>query len=196
VGRGLTAQLKAFPSFVFYLSPMRVHLLEPDTMTAVEQRRHVRRRTFKAAQIAFGESAPILECVTYDLSACGVRLRLSTTYGIPHEFDLIIDGNRRPARSVWRTPGEIGVVFPATSQRGADFGRRGQDIAPLLALLKMASERWPVSGNENISESELLERDRILLELWPEACRRTGVPVHEFPMGVIRLWQQKMGWPN
>jgi hypothetical protein len=36
----------------------------------------------------------------------------------------------------------------------------------------------------------------MLLEMWPEACRRTGVAVHEFPIGVIRLWQQKMGWAN
>jgi hypothetical protein len=32
--------------------------------------------------------------------------------------------------------------------------------------------------------------------MWPEACRRTGVPVHEFPIGVIKRWQQEMGWPN
>jgi hypothetical protein len=171
--------------------------LELNTMTAAtEQRRQVRKRVFKAAQIVFGESAPMLECVTYDLSAHGVRLRLSTTYGIPHEFDLVIDGNRRPARSVWRTPNEIGVVFPKATPRGADLHQHGQDIAPLLALLKMAAERWPTTDDEIISESEVLRRDQVLLELWPEACRRTGVPVHEFPIAVIRRWQQKMGRPN
>jgi hypothetical protein len=166
-------------------------------MTAmVEQRRHVRKRVFKAAQIALGEAASVLECVTYDLSARGVRLRLSTTYGIPHEFDLIIDGSRRPARAVWRTSKEIGVIFREATQHHFAPGQHAQDIAPLLALLKMASERWPASGDENISEIELLRRDQTLLELWPEACRRTGVPVHEFPVGVIKRWQKKMGRPN
>ena len=29
-----------------------------------------------------------------------------------------------------------------------------------------------------------------------KASRRTGVPVHEFPIGVIKRWQQEMGRPN
>jgi hypothetical protein len=32
--------------------------------------------------------------------------------------------------------------------------------------------------------------------MWPEACQRAGIPVHEFPNGVIKRWQQEMGWPN
>ena len=71
-----------------------------------------------------------------------------------------------------------------------------KDIVPLIELLKMAAERWPRSADDEISETELFRRDQTLLELWPEACRRTGVGVHEFPPGVIKRWQQEMGRAN
>ena len=35
-----------------------------------------------------------------------------------------------------------------------------------------------------------------LLEMWPEACRRTGVGRREFPRGVIKLWKQRLGKAN
>ena len=58
-----------------------------------------------------------------------------------------------------------------------------QDIAPLLALLKMAAEQWPSSEVREVSQSELLRRDQALLKMWPEACRRVGVEAREFPRG-------------
>ena len=67
-----------------------------------------------------------------------------------------------------------------------------KDIAPLLALLKMAACQWPSSQFGEVSESELFRRDQVLLEMWPEACRRVGVTEREFPRGVIRRWQQEM----
>jgi len=171
--------------------------MNQDAMAALaEQRRHFRKRVFRSAQIVLSEEAPKLECKVIDLSAQGVRLRLSTTYGIPHEFDVIIDGKRKPSRSVWRTNTEMGVMFSDASQRSADFTRHERDIVPLIELLKMAEEKWPSSESDEISETELLSRDQALLDMWPEACRRTGVLVHEFPIGVIKRWQQEMGWPN
>lgn len=161
-----------------------------------EQRRHLRKQVFIAAQIVFSGTAPTLECTARDLSVQGVRLRLSTTYGIPDRFDVIIDGKRKPARSIWRTCTEIGVMFSDTPQRPAESIQNERDIAPLLELLKMAAEKWPSSDDASIPESELLKRDQALLDMWPEACRRTGIPVHEFPIGVIKRWQQEMGWPN
>ena len=161
-----------------------------------EQRRHLRKQVFIAAQIVFSGTAPTLECTARDLSVQGVRLRLSTTYGIPDRFDVIIDGKRKPARSIWRTCTEIGVIFSDAPQRSAEFIQNERDIAPLLELLKMAAEKWPSSDGAIIPESELLKRDQALLDMWPEACRRTGIPVHEFPIGVIKRWQQEMGWPN
>ena len=72
----------------------------------------------------------------------------------------------------------------------------GKDIAPLLELLKMAAERWPRSEGDYICQSELFREDHSLLEMWPEACRRTGVGRREFPPGVIKLWKQRLGRAN
>jgi hypothetical protein len=164
--------------------------------TLAEKRRHFRVRVFRPAQIVLSESAPKLECKALDLSAQGVCLHLSTTYGIPHEFDVIIDSKRTPGRSVWRTYTKIGVMFSENSQESSDFIRCERDIAPLIELLKMAAEKWPSSESDHISETELFCRDQTLLEMWPEACRRTGTGGREFPSGVIKLWKQRMGRAN
>jgi hypothetical protein len=60
-----------------------------------------------------------------------------------------------------------------------------KDIAPLVALLKMAACEWPSSEPGEVSESELFRRDQALLEMWPEACRRVGLEEREFPSAVI-----------
>ena len=70
---------------------------------------------------------------------------------------------------------------------------QNKDIAPLLALLKMAAFLWPTSEAGEVSESESLRRDQALLEMWPEACRRVGLEAREFPPGVIERWRQIMG---
>ncbi len=71
-----------------------------------------------------------------------------------------------------------------------------KDIATLIELLRMEAERWPHSGPGRVSQSEQFRQDRFLLEMWPEACRRTGVGRRDFPTGVIRLWKQKLGVAN
>jgi hypothetical protein len=75
---------------------------------------------------------------------------------------------------------------------------QNQDLAPLLALLKMAADQWPSSEIGEVSQSEMFRRDQALLKMWPEACRRVGVEAREFPRAVIRRWQQEMsgGLPN
>lgn len=159
-----------------------------------ERRTQRRQRVFKNAAILVTDSSPKLECAVRDLSPQGGCLHFSTTYGIPHQFDVLIDGRRRRCRSVWRTYTEIGVTFLEGTERTNCLHEI--DIVPLIELLKMAAEKWPSSEVADVSESELFQRDQMLLEMWPEACRRTGVTVHEFPIGVIRHWQQKMGWAN
>ena len=67
------------------------------------------------------------------------------------------------------------------------------DIAALIELLKMAAELWPRSHADEVSQYDLFCRDQTLLEMWPEACRRTGVGGREFPLGVIKLWKQSLG---
>jgi hypothetical protein len=71
-----------------------------------------------------------------------------------------------------------------------------QDVAALLELLKMATERWPCSRSDSVSQSEQFRKDRTLLEMWPEACRRSGVGERAFPPGVIKLWRESLGRAN
>jgi hypothetical protein len=74
------------------------------------------------------------------------------------------------------------------------------DIAALIELLKMSDERWPQSGRGSgsgaVSPRDLLREDHSLLEMWPEACRRTGAAGREFPSGVIELWKRRLGRAN
>ena len=65
-----------------------------------------------------------------------------------------------------------------------------KDVATLIELLKMAAERRPRSEAGQVSQSEQFCEYRFLLQMWPEACRRTGVGSREFPPGVIKLWKQ------
>ena len=61
-----------------------------------EQRRHFRKRGFRPAHIVLSEKAPKLECAALDLSVQGVRLRVSTTYGIPHGSMSLLMASGRP----------------------------------------------------------------------------------------------------
>ena len=80
--------------------------------------------------------------------------------------------------------------------KGIAMDAHKQDVATLIELLKMAAERWPRSEADQVSQSELLREDYSLLEMWPEACRRTGVGRREFPPGVIKLWKERLGRVN
>jgi hypothetical protein len=71
-----------------------------------------------------------------------------------------------------------------------------QDVAALIELLRMAGERLPRCQTDRASQSELIREDHSLLEMWPEACRRTGVGRREFPPEVIKLWKQSLGRAN
>ena len=68
-----------------------------------------------------------------------------------------------------------------------------KDIVALVELLNMAADRWPRSGTGQVSQSELFRRNQHLLEMWPEACRRTGVGGRQFPAGAIKLWKEGLG---
>ena len=76
-----------------------------------EKRTAVRRRVLKSAFIVISEKAPKLECSVRNLSDTGAALQVSTTIGIPQNFDLIVDGMRRRCHSQWRTDTKIGVMF-------------------------------------------------------------------------------------
>jgi hypothetical protein len=80
--------------------------------------------------------------------------------------------------------------------KGIVMNTHEQDVATLIELLKMAAERWPRSETNQVSPIELFREDHSLLEMWPEACRRTGAGRREFPPGVIKLWKQRLGRTN
>jgi hypothetical protein len=71
-----------------------------------------------------------------------------------------------------------------------------KDVATLIELLRMAAERWPHSETDEISPSDLFREDESLLEMWPEACRRTGGVGRDFPPEVIKLWKRRLGSVN
>ncbi|HET9717688.1 MAG TPA: hypothetical protein VFP60_16030 [Pseudolabrys sp.] len=71
--------------------------------------------------------------------------------------------------------------------------KNDKDIAALIELLKMAADQWPRSEDGEVSQSESFREDQSLLQMWPEACRRTGVAGREFPPGVIKLWKRSLG---
>ena len=95
------------------------------------------------------------------------------------------------------TAASVGMSkFLHITKGGVVMNTDKQDVATLIELLKMAAERWPRSEADQVSQSELLREDHSLLEMWPEACRRTGVGRREFPPGVIKLWKQRLGRAN
>lgn len=76
-----------------------------------EKRGASRRRVLKGAFIVLSEKAPKLPCVVKNISDTGAAVEVSTTVGIPHSFELIVDGARHQCQAQWRTQTRIGVKF-------------------------------------------------------------------------------------
>ena len=76
-----------------------------------ERRTLSRVRTLKGGFIVLSEKAPKLECTVRNYSRAGAALRVSTTFGLPQCFDLVVDGIPRRCRAQWRTDNRMGVVF-------------------------------------------------------------------------------------
>jgi hypothetical protein len=76
-----------------------------------EKRLSPRRRVLKSGWIIFSDKAAKLQCTVRNLSGAGACLEVSTTYGMPGNFGLMIDGARYSCRIVWRTETRLGVAF-------------------------------------------------------------------------------------
>ena len=77
-----------------------------------EHRIAPRARVLKSGKIALSEKAPKIECTIRNLSETGACLQISSTYGIPAHFDLLLQGTeRRACHVVWRTDTKLGVAF-------------------------------------------------------------------------------------
>jgi hypothetical protein len=77
----------------------------------IERRNALRRRVLKTAFIIVSEKAPKIECTVRNISETGAALQVSTTIGIPTNFDVVIDGTRHHCHSRWKTDVIIGVAF-------------------------------------------------------------------------------------
>ena len=85
------------------------------TLSSMNDRRISRRaRTLKSGKIAVSEKAPKIDCTIRNMSDTGACLQISTTFGIPTTFELLISGGeRRLCHVVWRTDTRLGVSFRA-----------------------------------------------------------------------------------
>lgn len=76
-----------------------------------EKRRSPRHRVLKGASIVINDKAPKLECTVRNISDTGAAIQVSTTFGLPHTFELILEGVHHKCHVVWRTDTKIGVFF-------------------------------------------------------------------------------------
>jgi len=76
-----------------------------------EKRIAPRKRVLKGAFIVVSEKAPKLECTIRNMSDTGALIQVSSTYGLPANFVLVIDTRRHDCHVMWRTDTKIGVRF-------------------------------------------------------------------------------------
>jgi len=76
-----------------------------------ERRTTSRRKVLKSAVIEFDSGA--FSCAVRNLSDAGAALDVPTSFGIPHEFQLVFatDQAIRQCRVIWRQEKRIGVSF-------------------------------------------------------------------------------------
>jgi hypothetical protein len=77
-----------------------------------ERRKVLRHRTLKSGTIAFNGDGGIA-CRIRNLSPAGACLEVVSYIGIPEEFVLVIESERRqqPCHVIWRTATRMGVEF-------------------------------------------------------------------------------------
>jgi PilZ domain len=76
---------------------------------ADENRIAARHRVLKGGRILFGGGS--IDCTVRNISETGAALEVTSPLGIPTEFTLETDGNKRPCRVVWRKEKRIGIAF-------------------------------------------------------------------------------------
>jgi hypothetical protein len=78
-----------------------------------EHRAYPRHRTLKAGKIVFNHRFSVVDCTVRNLSAGGARLDVSSTFGIPDDFDLLVEPDKamRACRVAWKDEHRLGVTF-------------------------------------------------------------------------------------
>jgi hypothetical protein len=84
----------------------------------IERRRVARTKVLKGATLALADYSTI-SCVVQNLSNCGACLHLSSTAGLPVEFDLSFDTGHtlRKCRIAWQSLTNVGVFFEQPTAR-------------------------------------------------------------------------------
>ena len=65
------------------------------------------------AGVIGSDQAPSIYCTVRNLSESGACLQAATTAEIPSTFAIVIEGERRACRVIWRTDTQLGVTFHA-----------------------------------------------------------------------------------
>ena len=68
-------------------------------------------RTLKSGSIVLSDKAPKIACTVRNISEGGACLQVSATFGIPQNFDFILDGVRHHCRVAWMRDSRIGVAY-------------------------------------------------------------------------------------
>jgi two-component system response regulator FixJ len=81
--------------------------------SSIAVRKHSRSPTQQPAMIIVAPNLPAVRCTVIDITVAGAGLWFGSTFGVPDNFDLLIDGNsmKRACRVVWKEPHKIGVQF-------------------------------------------------------------------------------------
>jgi hypothetical protein len=91
-------------------------LLVPDTApSGVRERRLVsRHQASRIGKIILYRGRPAGICMISNVSPDGALLLVANAHGLPKQFDLDMDGYRRPCTARWRQLDRVGVKFEST----------------------------------------------------------------------------------
>ena len=96
------------------------------TETRRQRRRHPRWRTrLRTGKVATLSNGFIADCLIFDRSECGARLRLVEPVELPEHIKLFDDELTRllVAVVIWRRDNELGVEFPDGQGNGETCGK-------------------------------------------------------------------------
>jgi hypothetical protein len=76
-------------------------------------RRHSRSPVQQPATIIVASNLPPIVCTVIDISEAGAGLWVGSTFGIPDNFDLLIEGDsmKRACKVIWKETHKFGVQF-------------------------------------------------------------------------------------
>jgi hypothetical protein len=91
-------------------------LLAPDTVPSGDRERRLlsRHQASRIAKIIPHRGLPGGDCTISNVSPAGALLLVANAHGLPKQFDLDMDGYRRPCIARWRQFDRIGVKFEST----------------------------------------------------------------------------------